>query len=100
VFCDGVAETTISVSPALRAIRSSSSDGATADARCAERCADVEERELCDLGAKVWHDHSDPDELSFREGAECAPARVEVMLEVLPMCRDGVLAVPVWVPGG
>jgi hypothetical protein len=72
----------------------------TADARCAERLADVEERDLRDPGAKVWHDHSDPNRPSFREGAECDPARVDVMLEGVPLRLDGVLAVPVRVPGG
>ena len=57
----------------------------TADARCAERLADVEERELRDLGAKVWHDHSDPNQPSFGEGAKCDPARVDVMLEGVPL---------------
>ena len=73
---------------------------ATADAQCAERLADVEERELRDLGAKMWHDHSDPNQPSVREGAECDPARVDVTLEGVPLRRDGVLAVPVRVPGG
>src|SRR6516225_6281010 len=73
---------------------------ATADAQYAERLADVEERELRDLGAKMWHDHSDPNQPSVREGAECDPARVDVTLEGVPLRRDGVLAVPMRVPGG
>ena len=72
----------------------------TADARRPERLADVEERELRCPGAKVWYDHSNPNQPSFREGAECDPARVEVMLEGVPLRLDGVLAVPVRVPGG
>src|SRR5262245_4447001 len=72
----------------------------TANARCAELLTDVEERELRDLGTKVWHDHSDPNQPSFRKGAECDPARVDVTLEGVPLRLDGVLAVPVWVPAG
>ena len=70
------------------------------DARSAERCVDVEERELRDVGAQMRHDKSDPDEPPIREGAECDPARVDVMFEGLPLRLDGVLVGTVRVPGG
>jgi hypothetical protein len=71
----------------------------TADARCAVRRADVEERELRDLRAKVEYHHPNSNQPSFREGAECDPTCVDVMLESAPLRRDGVLAVAVGVPG-
>ena len=49
---------------------------ATADSRCTERRADVEERQLRDLRAKLWYDHSDPHQPSFREAAKRDPTRI------------------------
>jgi hypothetical protein len=59
----------------------------------------LEERELRDPGANVWHDHSDPNQPSCREGADGDPARVHVTLEGLLMRCDRILAVPVRIPG-
>jgi hypothetical protein len=45
------------------------------------------------------HDDADPDEPSIHKGAERHPTRVDVALEFVPLCFDGVLAVTVCVPG-
>jgi len=70
-----------------------------ADPRGTERLGDVKERELSDGGPQMRHHHADPDQPSVDEGAEGDPPRFDVVLEVVPLCFDGVLAVPVWVPG-
>jgi hypothetical protein len=59
----------------------------------------VKEGELRDRGAEVRHHRADPNQLSAREGAERDPARIHVVLERVPPCLDGVLAVPAGVPG-
>lgn len=38
-----------------------------------QRLADVEECDLCDPGAKVWHDHSDPNQPSIRKAPSAIP---------------------------
>src|SRR6476660_4386631 len=45
------------------------------------------------------HDDADPDQPSIHKGAERHPTRVDVALEFVPLCFDGVLAVTVCVPG-
>jgi hypothetical protein len=99
VFSDGVAETTISVSPArLRdALQIGAQPAAHTDAP--ERMAHVKVRELGDPRADVRHHHADPDQASLRERAEGDAAFVRIVGERLPLRFDGVLTHSVRIPG-
>ena len=99
MFADGVADTTIDESPAPWATCSSSPDRRLPIPATAQRLGDVQERELRDRGPQMRHDDADPDQPSVHEGAERHPTRVDVVLEFVPLCFDGVFAVPVCVPG-
>ena len=99
MFSDGVAETTMSESPAVRAICVELLGQTAADTRRAPRCADVEECQLRDPGPKVWHDDTDANQLSAGERTERDPAVVDVVLERVRLGLDGVFAVTVRVPG-
>jgi hypothetical protein len=79
VFSDGMAETTISLAPASRAIRSPlvrENDGPMPAARNASL---TWRNASCAIsGRRCWHDHPDPNQPPFREGPMAiSPASTE-----------------------
>src|SRR5204863_8294196 len=70
-----------------------------ADPRTAQRLGDVNKRELPDRGPQMRHDDADPDQPPVDERTERDPTRVDVALEFVPLCLDGMFAVPIWIPG-
>jgi hypothetical protein len=70
-----------------------------ADASGTPRCADVEERQLCDPGPEVRHDDTYADHAAVSERTERNPAAVEVVLNLPHLGLDGVLALTVRIPG-
>jgi hypothetical protein len=59
----------------------------------------VNKRELPDRGPQMRHDDADPDQPPVDERTERDPTRVDVALEFVPLCLDGMFAVPIWIPG-
>ena len=65
-----------------------------------KRRADVEKGELCDLWTQMRHDDPDPGQPLIREGADCDPAGLDVLVGFAHLGVDGVFALAVGVPGG
>ena len=99
MFRDGVAETTIDVSPAARAISSSSSDSRPTDASTPEAVADVEKDELRDTGPQVRQDAADAHE-PLPANAPHRGTATHPLLEHVPERRDRVLAIALGAHGG
>ena len=99
VFSDGVAETTMSESPASAGDLLELLGQTPADARRTEQRADVKVCELRDAGSQVRHDDPDANQLLAGERTECGAADVDVVLERVHVGLHGVLTVAVRVPG-
>ena len=99
MFSDGVAETTISESPAVRAICSSCSHRRLPMPVARNGALTWRYASCAIAGPKVWHDDTDANQPSAGERTERDPAGVDVVLERVQLGLDGVFAVTVRIPG-
>ena len=95
---DGVAETTIDVSPASRAIRSKLVGQATTDALCPVPVGHVQVGKLGDARPKVRHDDAYPDEMLPVERSERDRACLHESLHDSLLSGDRMFADPCGIP--